>query len=115
MLPLAKSGKVVALATSTSRRAAAMPDLPTIAEAGVPGYVFDPWFGLLTTGKTPRAIVAKLNGEVVRILGLPDVKERMLALGAEPNPMTPEAFDAHVRAEIAKFSKIVREANIRVD
>ena len=115
VLPLAKSGRVVALATSTGKRAAAMPELPTIAEAGVPGYVFDPWFGLLTTAKTPRSVVTKLNREVVRILGLADVKERLLALGAEPNPMTPEAFDAHVAAEIAKFSKIVREANIRVE
>lgn len=115
VLPLAKGGKVVALATSTGKRALAMPELPTIAEAGVPGYVFDPWFGLLTTAKTPRPIVAKLNREVVRVLGLPDVKERLLALGAEPNPMSPEAFDSHVRAEIAKFAKIVREANIKVE
>ena len=115
VLPLAKSGKVVALATSTSKRAAAMPELPTIAEAGVAGYAFDPWFGLLTTAQTPRAVVHKLNREVVRILGLPDVKERLLALGAEPNPMTPEAFDAHVKAEIAKFSKIIREADIKVE
>lgn len=115
VLPLAKSGKVQALATSTSKRALAMPDLPTIEEAGVPGYRFDPWFGLLTTAKTPRAVVAKLNREVVRILGLPDVKERLLGLGAEPNPMSPEAFDAHVKAEIAKFSKIVRDANIKVE
>lgn len=115
VLPVAKSGRVIALATSTGKRAAAMPDLPTIAEAGVPGYVFDPWFGLLTTAKTPRPVIAKLHQEVTRILALPDVKERLLALGAEPNPLTPEAFDAHVRAEIAKFSKIVRDANIKVE
>ena len=115
VLPLAKSGKLVALATSTGKRAAAMPELPTIAEAGVPGYAFDPWFGLLTTGKTPRPVVAKLNGEVTRILGLPDVKERLLVLGAEPTPSTPEQFDAHVRSEVAKFRKIVEEAKIKVD
>jgi tripartite-type tricarboxylate transporter receptor subunit TctC len=115
VLPLAKGGKLVALATSTGKRAAAMPELPTIAEAGVPGYVFDPWFGLLTTAKTPRPVVAKLNREVTRILGLPDVKERMLALGAEPTPVTPEQFDAHVRSEVAKFRKIIQDANIKVD
>ena len=115
VLPLAKSGRATALATSTGKRAAAMPELPTIAEGGVPGYVFDPWFGLLTTAKTPQPIIAKLNREVTRILGLPDVKEKLLALGAEPNPMAPDAFDAHVRAEIAKFSKIIREANIKVE
>ena len=115
VLPLAKGGKLVALATSTGKRAAAMPELPTIAEAGVPGYVFDPWFGLLTTARTPRPVVAKLNREVTRILGLPDVKERLLALGAEPTPITPEQFDAHVRSEVAKFRKIIQDANIRVD
>src|SRR5262249_18230506 len=78
VMPLAKSGKLTALATSTGKRAAAMPELPTIAEAGVPGYVFDPWFGLLTTARTPRPIVAQLNREVVRVLSLPDVKERLL-------------------------------------
>lgn len=115
VLPLARGGKLVALATSTGKRAAAMPELPTIAEAGVPGYVFDPWFGLLTTAKTPRPVVAKLNREVTRILGLPDVKERLLALGAEPTPTTPEQFDAHVRSEVAKFRKIIQDANIKVD
>jgi tripartite-type tricarboxylate transporter receptor subunit TctC len=115
VLPLAKTGKVVALATSTGKRAAAMPELPTVAEAGVPGYVFDPWFGLLTGAKTPRPIVAKLNAEVSRILGLPDVKEQLLKLGAEPSPTTPEQFDALIRSEVAKFKKIVDEANIRVE
>lgn len=115
VLPAAKSGKVVALATSTSKRAAAMPDLPTVAEAGVPGYSFDPWFGLLTSAKTPRPIVAKLSREVERILGLPEIKKRLLSLGAEPTPTRPEAFDALVREEIQKFSKIVREANIKVE
>jgi tripartite-type tricarboxylate transporter receptor subunit TctC len=115
VLPLAKSGRVVALATSTGKRAAAMPELPTIAEAGVPGYAFDPWFGLLATAKTPRPIVAKLNQEVTRILGLPDVKDRLLALGAEPTPTTPEQFDAHVKAEVAKFRKIVQDAKIKVE
>jgi tripartite-type tricarboxylate transporter receptor subunit TctC len=115
VLPLAKSGKLVALATSTGKRAAAMPDLPTIAEAGVPGYAFDPWFGLLTTAKTPRPVLNKLNAEVQRVFALPDVKERLLALGAEPNPNTPEQFDAYVKAEIAKFGRIIQDANIKVD
>ena len=115
VLPLAKGGKIVALATSTGKRAVAMPELPTIAEAGVPGYVFDPWFGLLVTAKTPPQVLAKLNREVTRILGLPDVKDRLLALGAEPTPTTPEQFDAHVRTEIAKFRKIIQDAKIKVD
>jgi tripartite-type tricarboxylate transporter receptor subunit TctC len=115
VLPAAKGGKVRALATSTSKRAGAMPELPTIAEAGLPGYAFDPWFGLLTSAKTPRPVVAKLNAEVKHILGLPDVHKQLLALGAEPSPIAPEAFDALIREEIAKFSKIIREANIKVE
>lgn len=115
VLPAAKGGKVLALATSTSKRAAAMPDLPTIAEAGVPGYSFDPWFGLLASSKTPRPVIAKLNREVQRILTLPDVHKQLMSMGAEPSPMSPEAFDALVRDEIQKFSKIVREANIKVE
>ena len=115
VLPAATSGKVLALATSTSKRALAMPDLPTLAEAGVPGYSFDPWFGLLTSSKTPRPIIARLNAEVARILGLAEVKKRLLSLGAEPNPMSPEAFDTLVREEIQKFSKIIRAANIKVE
>lgn len=115
VLPLAKGGKLVALATSTGKRAAAMPELPTLAEAGVPGYVFDPWFGLLATAKTPKPVLAKLNQEVLRILGLPDVKTRLLALGAEPDPTTPERFDAHIKSEIMTFKKIIDGANLRVD
>jgi tripartite-type tricarboxylate transporter receptor subunit TctC len=115
VLPLAKAGRVTALATSTGKRAAAMPDLPTIAEAGVPGYQFDPWFGLLTTARTPEPILAKLNREIVRILALPDIKEKLLTLGAEANPTTPAQFDAHIKADVAKFRKIVQEANIKVE
>lgn len=115
VLPLSTAGKVIPLAATTGKRAAAMPDVPTLAEAGVKGYVFDPWFGLLTTGKTPRSIVAKLNREVVRIMGLPDVKARLATLGAEPATTTPEQFDIHIRNEIEKFSKIIQAGNIRVE
>jgi tripartite-type tricarboxylate transporter receptor subunit TctC len=115
VLPAAKGGRVRALATSTSKRSAAMPELPTVAEAGLPGYALDPWFGLLTAAKTPRPIVAKLNAEVKRILGLPDINKQLLALGAEPTPTTPEGFDELVRGEIQKFSKIIRDANIKVE
>ena len=115
VLPAAKAGKVRALATSTTKRSSAMPELPTVAEAGLTGYAFDPWFGLLTHGKAPRPVVAKLNAEVTRILGLPDVSKQLHTLGAEPNPMKPEAFDALIRDEIQKFSKIIKDANIKVE
>lgn len=115
VLPAAQGGKVVALATATSKRAAAMPELPTIAEAGVAGYAFDPWFGLVTSSKVPRSVVARLNAEIQRTLDLPEVKKRLLALGAEPTPTSPEGFDALVHDEIQKFTKIVRDANIKVE
>jgi tripartite-type tricarboxylate transporter receptor subunit TctC len=115
VLPVAKGGKVRALAASTTKRASAMPELPTVAEAGLTGYAFDPWFGLLTSAKTPPPVVAKLNAEVTRILGQPDVAKQLMALGAEPSPMKPDAFDSLVREEIQKFSKIIRDANIKVE
>jgi tripartite-type tricarboxylate transporter receptor subunit TctC len=112
-LSLSRDGKLLSLAASTGKRSAIQPDVPTVAEAGVPGYVFDPWFGILAPAKTPKDILNKLNREIARILQLPDVKERLLALGAEPAPTTPEGFDAHVRSEVAKFKKIVQDAGIK--
>ena len=113
ILPMSRDGKLLVLATSTEKRSSVLPDLPTLAEAGVPGYVFDPWFGLLAPAKTPKALLAKLSAEVARIVDLPDVKERLRALGGDPAPTTPEGFDAHIRAEVAKFRKIVQDAGIK--
>jgi tripartite-type tricarboxylate transporter receptor subunit TctC len=113
VFPLSRDGKLLALAASTGKRSAILPDVPTLAEAGVSGYVFDPWFGILAPAKTPTALLTKLSGEVARIVELPDVKERLRAVGADPAPTTPQAFDAHVRAEVAKFEKIVQDAGIK--
>ena len=114
-LALSRDGKLMALAASTGKRSVIQPEVPTVAEAGVPGYVFDPWFGILAPAKTPQDLLGKLSREIARILLLPDVKERLLALGAEPAPTTPEGFDAHVRSEVVKFTKIVRDAGIKPD
>ena len=113
VLPLSREGKLVPLAASTGRRSAALPELPTVAEAGLDGYVFDPWFGLLAPAKTPKAVLAKLSGEVARIVELPDVRERLRGLGADPAPTTPDEFDAYIRGEVAKFQKIVKDAGIK--
>ena len=78
----------------------------------MPGYRFDPWYGMLAPAHTPRAILEKLSHEVAVIVELPDVKDKLRNLGAEPAPTSPEAFDGLVRSEVAKFERIVREAHI---
>jgi tripartite-type tricarboxylate transporter receptor subunit TctC len=113
VLPLTRDSRLAALAASTGKRSAILPEVPTMAEAGVPGYMFDPWFGLLAPAKTPKNLLDKLSGEISRIVELADVKERLRALGADPAPTTPEGFDAYVRAEVAKFQKIVQDAGIK--
>jgi tripartite-type tricarboxylate transporter receptor subunit TctC len=115
VLPLAKAGKVVALAVAPAKRVAVLPDVPTVAEAGIPGYQWDTWFGLLAPAKTPRAIVRKLNQEVNRILVLPDVKERWNAMGAEPIPVAPEEFDRYLAEQVALIAKLAKAANIKAE
>ena len=112
-LPMVKEGKVIALAVSTAKRSAVLPELPTIAEAGVPGYQWATWFGLLAPAKTPRPLIAKLNAEITRILDLPDVRARWLSLGTEPIPSTPQAFDKLVAEDIAALTKLARIANVQ--
>ena len=113
VLNLVRDGRLIALAASTGKRSAALPEVPTVSEAGISGYVFDPWFGILAPSRTPKAILDKLSKEIARVLQLSDVKERLSNLGADPAPTTPEEFDAQVRAEVAKFGKIVRDAGIK--
>ena len=115
VLPQVKAGKVVALAAAPAKRIAVMPDLPTMAEAGIAGYSWDTWFGLLVPAKTPRAIVRKLNQEVTRVLVLPDVKKHWDAMGAEPLPMKPEQFDRYIAEQVAVIAKLVKAANIRIE
>ena len=111
-LNLIKEGKVQALAVSTPARTAVLPDVPTTVEAGVPGsdYVF--WVGMLAPAKTPHEVVLKLNAEVVKTLNMPDVKARLASLGAEPMPMTPEAFDAFIRTEVEQALRLAKAANL---
>ena len=109
-LPTVREGRMRALAVSTARRSSAMPDVPTVAEAGLPGFVFDFWIGLLAPAKTPRAVVAKLNAEVSKALALPDVKERMSKLGAESMPMSPEQFDTYIKDEFNTLGAVMKAA-----
>ena len=105
----------VALAVSTATRSPLFPNLPTIAEAGLPGFEYDQWYGLLVSAKTPRPLVNTLNKEVVRILALPDMKERFLTQGATPAPTTPEEFDRFIRSEVQRFAKVLIAAGARIN
>jgi len=115
VLPQAKAGKLIALAVAPASRIAVLPDVPTLAEAGVAGYRWDTWFGLLAPAKTPRAVVKKLNQEVARILVQPDVKERWNAMGAEPIPIAPDAFDRYISEQVALIARLATAANIKAE
>jgi tripartite-type tricarboxylate transporter receptor subunit TctC len=107
-----QQGKLKVLATAGSKRAAAAPDLPTIAEAGVPGYAVDVWYALLAPSATPRPVLEKLNAAVTKILHAPDVTAKLATLGLEPVGQDLAASAAYVKAEIAKWAKVVKAANI---
>ena len=108
-----KAGKVRALAVTNDHRSIALPDLPTIAEAGLPGYQSISWLALFAPAGTPKEIVNKVSAESVRILKLPDVKERLLAQGAEPIGSTPEQLATILSADIAKYAKVIRESGYK--
>ena len=109
-IPSIRDNRMRALAVSTAKRSSALPDVPTVAEAGIPGFVFDFWIGLLAPVKTPRAVVNKLNAEIGRILAQPEIKERMAKLGAESMPMRPEQFDAYIKEEFMTLSAVMKAA-----
>ena len=114
-LPLIKDKRLLALAVSPATRAPALPDVPTVAEAGLPGFEFDTWYGLFAPAKTPRHVVKQISTEVARILKLPDVRERFDLRGAVARPSTPEEFDKFVRAEVDKLGKVVKAAGLKVE
>jgi len=113
VMPQVKAGKLRPLAVSTTKRSAFLPEVPTIAESGVPGYSVVLWWGLFAPGGTPRPIIARLNQEVGKILLSAEMRERLAAEGAEPTPTSPEEFAALVRDEIQFWRKIAREAGIK--
>lgn len=115
VLPQVRAGRLRALGQSGLTRSAIAPDLPTVAEAGVPGYEVMVWFGLVAPAGTPREIVNKLNAEVLKILAMPDVRERFLAQGVEPMGSTPEQFGEHIRSQMAKWGKVVRDAGVKAE
>jgi tripartite-type tricarboxylate transporter receptor subunit TctC len=110
-----KAGKVKPLAVTTAKRAASLPDLPTMSEAGLPGFEIVSWFGLLAPAGTPAPIVARLNAETVKVLERSDVKAALANQGLEVAPGSPEQFAAHIKSEIAKFTKIGKAAGIKAE
>jgi tripartite-type tricarboxylate transporter receptor subunit TctC len=114
-LPQVRAGKVRALAVTTPRRSSALPDLPTVAEAGVPGYDLTIWLGLFAPAGTPREVIAKLNAELGRALNTVDMRDRLAQQGVEAQVETPEAFGAYVNDEISRWGKVVRDSGMKLD
>jgi tripartite-type tricarboxylate transporter receptor subunit TctC len=112
LLPHIKAGRLRALGVSSSTRAPALPDVPTIAEAGVPGYEFSSWFGLFAPAGTPREVIARLNAEAVKAMAVPDVRDRLPAMGNEAVGSTPEQFNAKYKSDIAQYAAVVKAAGI---
>ncbi|OGA47064.1 MAG: hypothetical protein A3F74_19005 [Betaproteobacteria bacterium RIFCSPLOWO2_12_FULL_62_58] len=115
VVPHMKSGRMRALAVSGAKRSSAAPEVPTVAESGVPGYEFDVWYGMLFPAGTPRAIVGKVNAEINRVLKSAALTQRFAAVGLEAAGNTPEEFATMIRAEIVKWRKVVKSANIKVE
>jgi tripartite-type tricarboxylate transporter receptor subunit TctC len=110
-----KAGKLRAIAVTSAKHALALPDLPTLAESGVPGYEVTSWNGMLAPAGTPKEIVARLNAELNKIIAAPDMRQRMIDNGFEPVGGPPEKFGGKIRAEIAKWAPVVKAAGVKVD
>jgi tripartite-type tricarboxylate transporter receptor subunit TctC len=108
-----KAGKLKAIAVTSAKRSVAAPDVPTVAESGIPDYVVDSWYGALAPAKTPPAAVARLNAAFAKVLENPQIRERLLAQGAEAAPSTPAEFDRVIRDELQKWEYVIRAANIK--
>ena len=110
-----RAGKVKALAVTTAKRSALAPELPTIAESGLPGFDISTWFGVFVPAGTHRDIVDRLHGEFVKALALPDIREKMLNLGAEPVASSPEEFAAYIRVESDKYARVIKASGAKAD
>jgi tripartite-type tricarboxylate transporter receptor subunit TctC len=114
-LPFIKAGRLRALAVVAPKRLAAIPEVPTAAEAGLPNYEVTTWYGVLAPAGTPKPIIARLNAEIVRVMHAPDLQERFAATGTEPRTSTPEEFADFIRQEMAKWGKVVRAAGLKAE
>ena len=113
--PQLQAKKLRALAITSAKRSALMPELPTLSEAGLPGFDANNWYGIVVPARTPRAIINQLNAEVTKILNMPDVRMALFNQGLDPAPGTPEQFGAYIRSERIKWAKVIKAANIRIE
>ena len=113
LVPQIKAGKIRPLGVTMTRRSTMLPEIPTIAEAGLPGYEANNWYGLVLPARTPRQIIERLNREVVRILQLPAIKDQLLRQGLEATPTTAQEFSAYIRSETEKWAKVVKAAGVK--
>jgi tripartite-type tricarboxylate transporter receptor subunit TctC len=114
-MPNIKSGSMRPIAVTSAKRSSSLPDIPTVSESGIPGFEAVSWGGVMGPAGLPSDIVKRLNTEIIRILKMPDIAEKMTSLGADIVGSSPEEFDKYLRAEIAKWGKVARENNIRLD
>ncbi len=115
-IPYIQSGKLRGLAVTSGKRSKALPDLPTLAESGLPGYEMVGWFGVFAPAGTPKDVVTKLNVEIMKVLNLPDIRERLTKMGSESTDIsTPEQFGDYVKAEIAKWAKVIKSSGMRIE
>jgi len=114
-LPHVQGGKLRMLAITSAKRFPSLPDLPTIAESGVPGYESISWAGVAVPAGTPKEIVARLHAEIVKVLAMPDIRERFLRDGIETIGSTPEQFSEHIRRERIKWAKVVKDSGAKAD
>jgi len=112
---LIKGGKVRAMAITNSNRFPLMPELPTVAEAGIPGFAVNNWTGVFVPAATPADIIARLNAEFVKVLAMPDVKKRLLGNGIDAMSNTPQQFATYIRVETAKWASVIKDANVKVE
>ena len=114
-MPLVRAGKLRALGVTTAKRSKLVPELPTIGESGLPGYEVTQWYGMQAPTGTPKDVIAKINGEVGKILAMPDIIDKLALLGAEPAPSTPEFMTAYVKSEVDKWAKVVKASGAKAD
>ena len=113
--PHVKSGKLRALAVLAPQRLPALPEVPTVAEAGLPGFEVTTWYGILAPAGTPRPIITRLNAELAKAMHSPEMKERLAGIGTDPVTGTPEEFAAYIQAEIGKWGDVIRKAGLKAD